>query len=355
MIVIRIPYIIDFIKHVDELSSFPENMRKSRKRILFDNLLWTIKHGEINRNYFQYLFDRKHDPVDQSEYLPFHLYNRLRKKANRGVKLVDGYLSYISILRDKYVFCKFVTGLSLPTSDVVAIYEKGKIKWIESGNIDDAESILKYGNVDFFCKGINGESGNSVLHIAIQNEQFLINGKKASIQDLKERVTSKSIFQKRIIQNKKINQLFSGSVNTIRIGTFNNGNNVTVFNAILKLGAPGEVLDNWHFGGIVVGIDLNTGNLMPYGINPKKCANRLIKHPSSEIAFEGFKIPFFLDALELVKKLHGELYGIVTIGWDIAITENGPLVLEGNDNWDFRMFQAYYGGCKKRLLELFNE
>ena len=56
-----------------------------------------------------------------------------------------------------------------------------------------------------------------------------------------------------------------------------------------------------------------------------------------------------------VKKLHGELYGIVTIGWDIAITENGPLVLEGNDNWDFRMFQAYYGGCKKRLLELFNE
>jgi hypothetical protein len=57
----------------------------------------------------------------------------------------------------------------------------------------------------------------------------------------------------------------------------------------------------------------------------------------------------------LAKKLHNELYGIHTAGWDIAIAENGPIVIEGNDNWDFRMFQVYYGGCKKRLLELFNE
>ena len=56
-----------------------------------------------------------------------------------------------------------------------------------------------------------------------------------------------------------------------------------------------------------------------------------------------------MQAIDLVKKLHSQLYGIYSIGWDIAIGEKGPLVIEGNENWDFRMFQVYYGGCKKAL------
>jgi hypothetical protein len=354
-IITQIPVIFDYAKHVDELSSYRKDMRKSRKRILFENLLWAIKFGEINSYYFQYLFDRKHDAVDQSEYMPFRLYHRLRKKFNRGVKLDDGFLSYICILRDKYIFRKFVTGLSLPTPEVVAIYDNGKINWIESRKVEDAESLFQYEDIDFFCKDITGQLGTGVFHITIVNEQLLINGRKSSLQDLKKLVASKSIFEKRIIQHHKMGQLHSSSVNTIRIGTFNNGNNVTVFNAILKLGASGNVCDNWHFGGIIVGIDINTGNLMRYGIQPTKCANKLTKHPDSNLEFDGFKIPFFQDALRIAKILHSELYGVYTVGWDIAITENGPVVIEGNDNWDFRMFQVYYGGCKISLLELFNE
>ena len=79
-IITNIPFIIHIVKQDDELSSYDKDMRKSRKRIFFEILVWAIKYGEINNAYFQYLFDRKHDPVDQSEYMPYRLYCFLHRK-----------------------------------------------------------------------------------------------------------------------------------------------------------------------------------------------------------------------------------------------------------------------------------
>ncbi len=354
LLIVRFRYITGYIKHTDELSSYPKPLRKSTVRIFFENLVWMAKHGEVNRNYFQYLFDRKTDPVDQEEYMPFHLYNRLRKKANRGVKLVDGYLNYTCILRDKFIFYEFMKGMSLPTPDVVAVCDNGQIRWLESGSIAESGSILQYGDADLFCKSVNGDNGYGVFLISVDDGRLFINGERSSVEDFEKRVRTRSILQKRLKQHEEMDRLFSGTVNTIRIGTFNDGKRVRVFNAILKLGASGEVVDNWHRGGLLVGIDLQTGRLMKYGVPYNKCGNTVLRHPDSEVVFNGFEIPYFEDSLELVRTIHSTLYGIVTIGWDIAITENGPVVIEGNDNWDFRMFQVYYGGCRKSLLALFN-
>jgi hypothetical protein len=50
------------------------------------------------------------------------------------------------------------------------------------------------------------------------------------------------------------------------------------------------------------------------------------------------------------KKLHSFFYGIHSIGWDIAITEDGPVFIEGNDNWEIPTFQAYDRSFKKKFL-----
>jgi hypothetical protein len=353
-IIVYIPEIIDFANRADELSSYPAQLRKSRNLIAFENFVWKMKYGEINRCYFQYLFDRKHNPVDQREYLPFNLYTALRKKCNRGKKLYDGYLSYICLLRDKHVFYKFVTGLGLPTPRVVALYDKGKIRWAGSEKFEGMDSIYRHQNADLICKPVSGETGIGVLDIKQKNGKLIINGKASSVDDLKNQAASKLILQERITQHHKMARLHSGSVNTIRIATFNSENRIDVFNAILKIGAPGKVCDNWHFGGTIVGIDLDSGKLMPFGVPPTKCAHKLSQHPGSDVSFDGFDIPYFHDALALAKRLHREFYDIHTIGWDIAVTESGPTVIEGNDNWDFRMFQVYYGGCRKQLVKLLN-
>lgn len=43
------------------------------------------------------------------------------------------------------------------------------------------------------------------------------------------------------------------------------------------------------------------------------------------------------EAIEVVIKAHREFHGIRSIGWDVAITENGPCFIEGNDNWEISL------------------
>lgn len=50
--------------------------------------------------------------------------------------------------------------------------------------------------------------------------------------------------------------------------------------------------------------------------------------------------------------LHKQFYELESIGWDIVITPNGPVILEGNDDWEIGGPQDTSGGLKKRWIEL---
>ena len=39
-------------------------------------------------------------------------------------------------------------------------------------------------------------------------------------------------------------------------------------------------------------------------------------------------------------------YGVHSIGWDVCLTTDGPLIIEGNDNWDTIDAQFYHPGKK---------
>jgi hypothetical protein len=47
------------------------------------------------------------------------------------------------------------------------------------------------------------------------------------------------------------------------------------------------------------------------------------------------------------------LYGIHSIGWDIAITDNGPIFIEGNDDWDGTIAMSLESDFKSRFLEMY--
>ena len=66
------------------------------------------------------------------------------------------------------------------------------------------------------------------------------------------------------------------------------------------------------------------------------------------MVFEGFRIPYWNEVRELVKNVHAKLPDIRSIGWDVAITPNGPVLIEGNDNWEIGGPQDMEGGLKQR-------
>ena len=62
-------------------------------------------------------------------------------------------------------------------------------------------------------------------------------------------------------------------------------------------------------------------------------ASTICSHPDSGIVFSELLIPYLAESIELAKSAHRWMPYMYSIGWDVAITPNGPLLLEGNDDW----------------------
>lgn len=94
---------------------------------------------------------------------------------------------------------------------------------------------------------------------------------------------------------------------------------------------PGAIVDNFHKGGIVSRVDIGTGELGPAsdaGVG-KPCV-WYETHPLSGAAIAGRRLPLWQETMDLVRKAHAAFPDRITVGWDVSISDRGPIVLEGN-------------------------
>ena len=106
-------------------------------------------------------------------------------------------------------------------------------------------------------------------------------------------------------------------------------------------GATGWV-DNFSSGGLVAHVELDCGQLSPaMSLGP---GNRLIwneRHPETGGRIAGVELPHWPEVKALVGELCAQMPGLRYVGWDIAITDAGPVVIEGNARPSLRFFQPF--------------
>jgi hypothetical protein len=47
----------------------------------------------------------------------------------------------------------------------------------------------------------------------------------------------------------------------------------------------------------------------------------------------GLEVSYSHSVIEIARNLHSYFYGVQSIGWDITVTPDGPIFIEGNDDW----------------------
>ena len=196
----------------------------------------------------------------------------------------------------------------------------------------------------YFCKPLDGQCGGGVFRL-----DTTVEIDRNSVRDR----LSKGVYliQTCVVQHPVMDRIYDKSVNTLRILTIldkETGKAVSVAGEV-RFGANGSVVDNLAAGGVAVGIDLKTGQLSEFGICKKGGAKRTPSHPDSQIRFANVRIPFVREVVDLAEKLHEKLSSIRVIGWDIAITSDGPVFIEGNDNAEISGLQTVNGGLAKRI------
>jgi hypothetical protein len=148
---------------------------------------------------------------------------------------------------------------------------------------------------------------------------------------------SEFLFQETVKQHPELNLLNDSCLNTIRIDTFiDSEGKIDIISAYLRLGINNCNVDNISSGGCGVGIDLKTGKLKKYGYGlVQTCGAEIFtEHPVSKTRFENFSLPFFDQVKELVIKAASLVPVLRLVGWDVAIGESGPFLIEGNSDYD---------------------
>ena len=70
-------------------------------------------------------------------------------------------------------------------------------------------------------------------------------------------------------------------------------------------------------------------------------ANVYEEHPMAKIKFDTVKVPFVKEAYEMALKAALVVPEMRYIGWDIAITPKGPVIMEGNEYPSYGLIQYY--------------
>lgn len=166
------------------------------------------------------------------------------------------------------------------------------------------------------------------------------------IQDKKEyfnnAIKNRIFLEELVKQHSEMNKLCDKSVNTMRIMTFNDHGKSRIIWMGLRVGNGINAIDNFHAKGMAVNIDINTGKLVGNAID--KDLNEYEEHPFTHVKFDGFQIPCFEDAKNMVLKASLESDKILVVGWDVAISEDGPVIIEGNRRPGFDIVQVLSGG-----------
>ena len=357
----RIRKVLSIIKHRSDYlrgpSYYPECEHKSSFQIIKDQIFFAWKYGFVEEYYYTYGFDREEmNSEKMQEYIsPYRDFlNRIDNLNfhNPYYDSFNGKMTCRVINQDKFYFYLFLSRLGIPTPKVYCFVRQNKILYIdETFSIDKSLSVseqlkeLFSHDMDVFAKPSDGMMGKGVFRLQIKDSRSYIDGVEFDINDLVNIIISSDyLLQETIVQHKEMSVLCSSSVNTIRLQTvMDKDGNVIPFGAMIRIGREGSSVDNWAKGGIIVGIKDN-GELKGTGYLKPKYGTTTMKHPNSNLVFEGYKIPFYQEAVNKAIELHRIMYRSHSIGWDIAITPQGPLFIEGNDRWEISMVQAVHGG-----------
>jgi hypothetical protein len=312
-------------------SYWPDAPRKSKPRVFAELLWWLVRYGEINHFYYLFGLDRK--DTRREDVMSYRAFRNRRNRLNLRVAGVP--YNYVCVLRDKFVFSQFLRSLGIATPRTLALLDGGTVTWLDTKQrvplIRMSDSVSS--RCDGFCKPMDGTHGQGAFPLCIENGRISTNGTELSSEQLSKMIDGRFLFQERIQQHPAMSALHPASVNTVRIITFFRKGKPMVFCASARMGTGGRAVDNWSTGGLTIGVDAQTGEFQSEAFFKPGYGGRTARHPDTGVVFAGLQVPHFEEAVQLVLQLHEYLPQIHSIGWDIAISAHGPVVIEGNDDW----------------------
>lgn len=302
---------------------------KSRLRILADHLYFALAQGNtVKDDYYAMGMDQKGKKAKDYLAETVNTLALYAKNTARGLPVMKWQYDMCAVLKDKWVFSQMCQAYGLPTPHTFGLVYQGGIT---SNELRDFSS-LKERDYDLMFKPIDGACGIGIVHVRSIDGKLIVKGKEVPVDELKKMFSKGRFLIQQFINNQHeaMARLYPDACNTLRITVAREGDGTRVLGRMCMLGAHGTDCSNWHFGGVSVNLQ-EDGKLGKYGFC--KIDKKVTAHPDTGVTFEGYHIPYFDEAIALARRATECFYGFCSVGWDVAITTDGPVIIEGNDDW----------------------
>ena len=277
-----------------------------------------VRYGCLPRQYFYGEFWNRR-ANDRKDILTYRKFIRIMSKLNKDED--------IHILENKAHFNKFFSDY---------IHRDWLLSTTSTQN-QIADFIRRHEKV--IVKPFDAMEGHGIYKLEI-----------AEIKDLdaeaKKLAGQQMIIEEILVQHHDM--IFgNSSVNTIRVHTildrFGKGH---ILSCILRAGVGDSVVDNYCSGGVIYPVDVKYGIVTGKGISHSGLDH--ITHPKTDIVMLGYKIPNWDILVNETISAAERLPNLRLVGWDVAITQEGIAIIEGNHNPDYELYE-FIGDGKSYL------
>ncbi|MBR3352204.1 MAG: hypothetical protein IKP88_06860 [Lachnospiraceae bacterium] len=257
--------------------------------------------------------------IEPEEYFSYHLFYKNNKEREQYIS--DRELMFMVYQMNDRVDIKLFNDKAETYHFFKKYYKRDCIVIKDNSDYQSFCNYVKK-HPTFVKKKVNEAMGRSVELISIGQEEDI---KKVFFKIIQD---GKHLLEERILQDNELSSYNISSVNTLRLITFYTNNGVIVPFGFMKFGRKGSFVDNGGAGGLLVGIDINTGKLITNGFD--EFGNIFEKHPDSKKEFIGYQLPEYQSAVDLAIELSHKVPSVKYIGWDFAYSDRGWVIVEGN-------------------------
>ena len=178
---------------------------------------------------------------------------------------------------------------------------------------------------DFVVKPLDASCGQGVKVVRG-------GGTKSLLCEILEEMKGSFLVEELIHQVDETAKFHPASLNTVRVPTIRVGETVHYVHPFFRIGQHGNSVDNAGAGGIICVAEPESGCVIAAADEHGKTYE---VHPDSGEQIIGFRIPKWEEAKTFVAELTKVLPDNHYTGWDIALTENGWVLVEGNRRGQF--------------------
>lgn len=299
------------------------------------------------------------------EYFSYGLYDDRRfspeaKRAFVGMKrqtrLINACCDLIwhGAAHDKILFYTILQGAGVPVLPTLAIYHPlrsfGTARALR--DVDELKAFLRAAPCPFFGKPSTGMWSTGIASITAYDRDIdqltTADGNKIDVAAFADAVEPYRrdgyLFQSLVHPHAAIQAVCGDRLATVRMIVLLTEAGPKLYRAVWKIPSGTNIADNfWRSGNMLGDVDIETGRIerVVRGTGPDR--EELANHPDSGAALVGFMLPDWADAKALCLSASRIFPGLRMQAWDVALTSEGPLLMELNVGGDFNLPQLARG------------